>query len=70
MTSFQDLTVLRLLHEHGDSWEELKEGARSTPAELDPERQLLKGAKVFRCLRCNEAFTLVPGDVVEQLKGR
>jgi len=70
MTSFQDLTVLRLLHEHGDSWEELKEGERSTPVEQDPERLLLKGAKVFRCASCNESFTMVPGDILERLKGR
>ena len=58
---------IRLLHRHGDDWHEMRP-AHHSPAELDIERQLDKGGRVYECTSCDSQFRVVgvegeePGD--------
>ena len=49
---------IRLLHRHGDEWDEMRP-AHHSPAELDIERQLIKGGRVFECTSCDSQFRVV-----------
>lgn len=56
-----DYGTLRLLHRHGDSgWGEMAQ-REHRPADHDVERKLLRGARIFRCDRCNEEIAVVEG---------
>ncbi len=46
---------IRLLHRHGDEWHEMR-SAHHSPAELDIERQLSKGGRVFECTSRDSQF--------------
>ncbi len=48
------LDLARLMHRHGDDWAPMSPVADHNPDALDPERQLLRGARVFRCASCDE----------------
>jgi hypothetical protein len=50
----------RLMHRHGDEWMEMHPVAPHSPEELDPERQLLKGKRVYRCIGCDEEMQILP----------
>lgn len=52
------LEDIRLLHRHGDEWEEMRP-AHHDAAEHDIERQLVKGGRVFQCTSCDEQFRVV-----------
>ncbi len=41
--------VTQLLHKHGDAWDPMEEREATTPDDLDPERKMLVGYRVFRC---------------------
>ena len=52
------INEIRLLHLHGDEWREMRP-AHHSPAELDIERQLIKGGRVFECTSCDSQFRVV-----------
>jgi hypothetical protein len=58
--------LYRLEHQHADgTWGEMVEQrAHHSPAEHDPERSWAHG-RIFRCLRCPAAVTLIPEEEVE-----
>jgi hypothetical protein len=53
---------IRLLHRHGDDWEEMQP-AHHAPADHDIERQLLKGGRLYRCPSCEAEFRVVGPDI-------
>ncbi len=50
-----DYSTFKLTHRHGDEWVELKPREHHDAAELDPERNWLRHARLFRCTKCEEA---------------
>jgi hypothetical protein len=56
-----DLENLRLLHRHGDDWSEIHATEHHDAAAHDTERALLKGARVYRCVGCEEEWIITPG---------
>jgi hypothetical protein len=55
--------VYHLQHQHRDGeWAEMR--PHPSPAQDDPERGWLRGI-VFRCTRCDETATVVPGELDE-----
>ena len=64
MHHISDPRMLRLLHRHGDRWDDISVMEHHDSAAHDPERSWLTGAKVYRCEACDEEFTVVEGNVV------
>jgi len=54
----------RLMHRHEDEWLEMKPVEPHSPAELDPERRLLRGERIYRCTGCDEEMQVVPKALV------
>jgi hypothetical protein len=59
---------IRLLHRHGDAWQEMRP-AHHAPADHDVERQLLRGRRVFQCAGCETRFRVEPATDDEDLGG-
>jgi hypothetical protein len=59
MLGFDQLT---LLHRHGDEWLPMEEVRPSSVTDLDPERRLLRGERVFRCSACEDEVRI--GDAI------
>lgn len=57
-----NIDLARLMHRHGDEWVEMESVEPHSPAERDPERQLLRGERVFRCSGCDEEMRILPRD--------
>ena len=56
-----DYQTVKLLHRHSDDdWIPMTEGSKHDVASHDVERGWLQGARIFRCLRCDEEIALVP----------
>jgi len=56
-----DYQTVKLLHRHSDEdWIPMTEGSTHDAASHDVERGWLKGAKLFRCTRCDEEIAIVP----------
>jgi hypothetical protein len=55
-----DYQTFRLMHLHGDERFPMKERSPHDPAETDPERGWVQGARIFRCNRCAEEILLIP----------
>jgi len=55
-----DYATYKLLHRHGNDWEEVAPRQADSPAELDPERDWVAEGKVFEC-SCGDSFVIVPG---------
>jgi len=49
-----DYQTLKLFHQHGSGWGELRPKEAHDPADLDPERLYGEHARIFRCDRCDE----------------
>jgi hypothetical protein len=62
-----DYQTVKLIHLHGDERFPMKERSHHDSAELDPERGWLKGARIFRCTRCDEEIVVMPpgGDTMD-----
>ena len=57
------LQGMTLMHWHGDDeWVEMLEGGRGEHGvdSHDPERSWLKGARIFRCSKCEEQVAVIP----------
>ena len=56
-----DYQTVRMLHRHGDDdWVPMTEGSNHDAASHDMERKWLRGAKIFRCSRCDEEIAVMP----------
>ena len=57
-----ELQSTRLMHWHGgNEWVEMnEESGEHSAASHDPERSWLKGARIFRCSKCEEQVAVVP----------
>jgi hypothetical protein len=57
-----DYQNLRLFHQHGSEWGELRPREPHDPADLDPEQRYGSHTRFFRCERCAEDVMVVGGD--------
>ena len=56
-----DYQTVKLLHLHGDDdYVAMTEQSEHTPETHNPERSWLRGAKIFRCSRCDETIVMTP----------
>jgi hypothetical protein len=56
-----DYQTVKLLHRHSDDeWVPMAEGSEHDPASHDMERKWLRGARIFRCSRCDEEIVMLP----------
>ena len=65
-----DLANLRLLHRHEDGWAEIHVSEHHDLASHDAERALLRNGQLYRCDRCQEEWTVVPGDATGEAPDR
>lgn len=56
-----NLQAMTVMHRHGDDWAEMTDVTHGPDAH-DPERELLRGARVYRCDVCDEEIQVVPPD--------
>jgi hypothetical protein len=55
-----DLDMERLMHRHGDDWIEMRPvGEPHSPDERDPERELGRGERIYRCVGCDVEMQVV-----------
>jgi hypothetical protein len=55
-----DYQTLKLLHRHGTEWVELQAHEAHDAAAHDVERAWGKGARIFKCTKCDEEVAVVP----------
>ncbi len=62
-----DYQNFKIVHSHGDSWAEMREEHHEhhDSAEHDPEREWGRGAKLFKCVSCEERVVVVPPENFE-----
>lgn len=49
------------MHRHGNDWVEMKPvSSPHSPDAQDPERRLIHGEQVYRCVGCDEEMQIVP----------
>jgi hypothetical protein len=50
----------RLMHRHGDDWVDMRPvGEPHTPDDVDPERAMQHGERVYRCMGCDEEMRVI-----------
>jgi hypothetical protein len=55
-----DYQTIKLMHRHGEGdYAPMAEGSEHSPAASDPERAWLRGARIFRCMRCEDEIIMV-----------
>jgi hypothetical protein len=52
----------RIMHRHGNDWVEMRPVDAHSPDGRDPERDLLHGARLFRCSACDEEIQVTAED--------
>jgi hypothetical protein len=52
----------RIMHRHGEDWVEMRAADAHSPDRRDPERELLHGARIFRCSACDEEIQVQVDD--------
>lgn len=57
-----DYQNLRLFHQHGSDWGELRPREPHDAADLDPEHRYGAHPRFFRCDRCEEEILVVEAD--------
>ena len=57
-----DYQNLRLFHDHGGEWGELRRTEPHDAADLDPEKGYGEHPTFFRCDRCDEDVLVTTGD--------
>ena len=56
-----DYQTVKLLHLHGDDdYAPMAEESEHGSATHDPERSWLRGARIFKCKRCDETIVMTP----------
>lgn len=63
-----DYQSLKLMHLHGDERFPMQETSHLDAAAHDPERGWVSGARIFRCMRCDEEVVVMPGDKAPDAK--
>ena len=54
--------AFQFMHLHGDDRYPMTERGHHDPADEDPERGWVKGARIFRCSQCDEEIVVMsPG---------
>ena len=54
----------KIMHRHGEDWAEMRPVDAHSPDAWDPERELLRGERLFRCSECDDEIQI---KVVEEL---
>lgn len=58
-----DFQTVKLMHRHGgEDYAPMSEGSEHGPVAHDPERSWLKGARIFRCTRCDDEVVVAPAN--------
>jgi hypothetical protein len=52
----------RIMHRHGNDWVEMRPVDAHSPDARDPERELLRGERLFRCSACDEEIQVTTED--------
>jgi len=52
----------RIKHRHGNDWVEMNPVDPHSPDGRDPERQLIRGERLFRCSACDEEIQVTTED--------
>jgi hypothetical protein len=47
-----------IMHRHGNDWVEMRPVDAHSPDARDPERELLRGERLFRCSACDEEIQI------------
>ena len=55
-----DYQTLKLMHRHGTDWVDLEPHDPHDPASLDIERTYARGARIFKCTKCDDAGSVTP----------
>ena len=56
-----DFQAIRLLHRHGNGeYAAMVEQAEQSAAAHDPERQWIKGTRIFACADCSDEIVVQP----------
>jgi hypothetical protein len=56
-----DFQAIRLLHRHGNGeYAAMTERAEQSAAANDPERQWIKGTRIFACATCTDEIVIEP----------
>ena len=55
-----DYQTVKLMHLHGDGRFPMQPRIPHDPAETDPERGWVEGAKIYRCSSCSEEIVVIP----------
>jgi hypothetical protein len=56
-----DYQTVKLLHLHGeDDYVPMREQSEHGSEAHNPERSWLRGAKIFKCSRCDETIVMTP----------
>ena len=50
------------MHRHGNDWVEMRPVDSHSPDTRDPERELIRGQRLFRCSACDEEIQVTTGD--------
>ena len=58
-----DFTTVKLMHPHGKDFYPMAETSHHDAAQHDPERSWQRGARIFRCSRCEEEIVVLPPGV-------
>jgi len=54
-----DYSTIKLMHNHGGGeWAPMEPGQEHSPAAHDPERAWLKGARIWKCSRCEDEIAV------------
>lgn len=46
------------MHKHGEDWVEMRAVSAHSPDSRDPERELLRGERLFRCTACDDEIQI------------
>jgi predicted SprT family Zn-dependent metalloprotease len=52
----------RLMHRHGDEWEQMQYVGDPTPDTHDVERRMLRADRIYRCTNCDEEIRVSASD--------
>ncbi len=56
-----DFQAIRLLHRHGNGeYAAMAERSEHSASAQDPERQWMKGARIFACTTCSDEIVVQP----------
>ena len=57
-----NLDAARVMHRHGEDWEEMRVVGDASPDSYDIERRILRGDRIYRCASCSEEIRVTGPD--------